>query len=213
VRMKTWLKALLTIAALSLASLPVIAQQQQQNNSQQQTGDAVADAARKARQKEKTEPKPKKVYTNDDISTSHPDSSTSGKPPAEGAVNGQAIPDNAAAGTPGAAGTEGAAAEEKKDPRKEEEASWRKRFKEIHTKIADAEKELDVLQREGEKAQLQYYSDPQKGLNEQYSRKDVNETNGKIAAKKQEIDQLKQTLSDMEDELRKSGGDPGWASE
>jgi chromosome segregation ATPase len=210
--MKTWLNSALVTALLSVASLPLMAQQQQQNTSQQQTGDPVADAARKARQKEKTEPKPKKVYTNDDISTSHPDApnqpaSTSEKPPTEGAPNAQGAAGNAAAGTQGAAG------EDKKDSEKDEEAKWRKRFKEIHTKIADAQKELDVLQREGQKAQLQYYPDPQKALNQQYNRKDVNETNAKIEAKKQEIDQLKQTLSDMEDQLRKSGGDPGWASE
>jgi len=215
-RMKPWLKSLLAIVAVLFASSPLMAQQQ--NNSQQQTGDQVADAARKAREKEKSEPKPKKVYTNDDISTTHPDTanqpaSTGEKPPAEGATNAQGTVDNAAGGTQGAPGTETAAGNEKKDPRKEEEASWRKRFKEIHAKIADAEKELDILQREGEKSQLQYYSDPQKALHEQYSRKDVNETNGKVAAKKQEIDQLKQALSDMEDELRKSGGDPGWGSE
>ena len=201
--MKTDLKVLLAIGALCLASLPAIAQQQQQTPSQQPTGDPVADAARKAREKEKSEPKPKKVYTNDDISTAHPDTANQ---PASGnqGANAQAPPDNNPTGAPG---------EEKKDPRKEEEANWRKRFKEIHTKIADAEKELDILQREGEKAQLQYYPDPQKALNQQYTRKDINETNGKIAAKKQELDQLRQTLSDMEDELRKSGGDPGWANE
>lgn len=74
-----------------------------------------------------------------------------------------------------------------------------------------AEKELDILQREEEKAQVQYYSDPQKALMEQNTRKDINDKNAKIDQKKQEIANLKQQLSDMEDELRKSGGDPGWA--
>ena len=76
-----------------------------------------------------------------------------------------------------------------------------------------AEKELDILQREEQKAQVQYYSDPQKALMEQTTRKDVNDKNAKIEAKKQEIAQLKQNISDMEDELRKSGGDPGWGRE
>ena len=90
---------------------------------------------------------------------------------------------------------------------------WRKRFAAQRKKIADTERELDILQRESEKAQVQYYSDPQKALQEQNSRKDINEKNTKIDQKKLELANLKQQLSDMEDELRKAGGDPGWASE
>jgi chromosome segregation ATPase len=50
-------------------------------------------------------------------------------------------------------------------------------------------------------------------MKEQYSRAEVNEKDTKIAAKKQEVEQLKQKLSSMEDELRRSGGDIGWARE
>jgi hypothetical protein len=60
---------------------------------------------------------------------------------------------------------------------------------------------------------MQYYSDPQKALAEQYSRKDINDKDAKIAAKKKEVDQLTQQISDMQDELRKSGGDPGWGAQ
>jgi len=59
---------------------------------------------------------------------------------------------------------------------------------------------------------VQYYSDPQKALAEQYTRKDINEHDAKIEAKKKEIEQIKQRITDMEDALRKSGGDPGWAA-
>ena len=78
-------------------------------------------------------------------------------------------------------------------------------------KLAKAETELDVLQRESQKSQLEYYPDPQKALSEQNTRKEVNEKLAKIAAKKQEIAQLKQGLEDLEEQLRKSHGDPGWA--
>ena len=57
------------------------------------------------------------------------------------------------------------------------------------------------------------HSDPQKALKEQNSRQDINDTTAKITAKKQELANLKQQLDDMEDDLRKSGGDPGWARE
>jgi len=91
------------------------------------------------------------------------------------------------------------------------ETTWRKRFADQRAKIAAAEKELDILQREFEKAQLQYYDDPQKALMEQNTRKEINEKNAKIEQKKQDIANLKQQLSDLEDDLRKSGGDPGWS--
>ena len=67
------------------------------------------------------------------------------------------------------------------------------------------------MQREAEKADVQYYPDPQKALNEQLTRNEINEKNDKIAAKKKEIADLKQQLSDMEDELRRAGGDFGWS--
>jgi hypothetical protein len=201
---KNWLAGSIVLAGLGLVALPVLAQQQQTGGSgQQQTGDPVADAARKAREQQKTAPKPKKVYTDDDVKPATP-ADTAVATPAGGAA-GQAATDKgqgAAANGTGAAGDAG-----KDDPA----TIWRKRFQEQRDKIAAAEKELDVLQREGDKAQVQYYADPQKALTEQYTRKDINDKNAKIDAKKQEIANLKQQLSDLEDELRKSGGDPGWA--
>src|SRR5262249_35662607 len=98
------------------------------------------------------------------------------------------------------------------DADKSPEKLWRKRFKDAYAKLAQLEKEFDILQREDNKAQTQYYSDPQKAMTEGYTRKDINEKETKIAAKKQEIAQQKQQISYMEDDLRKAGGDPGWAS-
>src|SRR5258707_6758190 len=60
--------ASLALSVLALTALPSAARQQQQDPAQQSTGDPVADAARKAReQKKKDTPKPKKVYTDDDL--------------------------------------------------------------------------------------------------------------------------------------------------
>src|SRR5258705_13960811 len=56
--------SLLFVLGLSFASSVALAQQDQ---SQSNTGDPVADAARKAREQKKTAPKPKKVFTDDDI--------------------------------------------------------------------------------------------------------------------------------------------------
>src|SRR5208282_2303756 len=56
-------KPLALLALCAFAAFTVAAQ----DPSQQQTSDPVADAARKAREQQKTAPKPKKVFTNDDI--------------------------------------------------------------------------------------------------------------------------------------------------
>ncbi len=188
--------SLLFVLGLSFASSVAIAQQDQ---SQANTGDPVADAARKAREQKKMAPKPKKVFTDDDVAT---------RPPAD--VQTSTAPDKsddvAAQGKAPVSKTD---AEKKEDPNSE--AAWRKRFAAQRRKISDAEEALSVLQREAEKADLQYYPDPQKALQEQYTRAEINAKNDKIAEKKKEIADLKQQLSDMEDQLRSSGGDPGWA--
>jgi hypothetical protein len=199
-KMKSVLKVSMILPGLFLAALPAMAQQE---SSQQSTGDPVADAARKARAQKKDEPKPKRVFTDDDV-----------KP----AVATPATPATAAA----TSDTAGTAADAKKNPDgkgagdaapdKNSEAAWRSRFKKQRDDIARAEQELDVLQRESQKAQLEYYPDPQKAMVQQNTRKDINETNTKIEAKKQEITRLKQGLDDMQDALRKAGGDPGWGN-
>jgi predicted RNase H-like nuclease (RuvC/YqgF family) len=197
--------ASLALMALALTDLPAPAQQQQQDP-QQSTGDPVADAARKAReQKKKDTVKPKRVYTDEDVN--HlvlPDAPASGN-----AAAGAATQDGAAK-KPDAGGKDAAGKTAK--PEESPETKWRKQFKEAYGNLDRAQRELDVLQREDNKAQVQYYSDPQKALSEQYTRKDINDKDTKIAAKKKEIDQLKQQISDMEEALRKSGGDPGWAT-
>jgi septal ring factor EnvC (AmiA/AmiB activator) len=48
-------------------------------------------------------------------------------------------------------------------------------------------------------------------MNEQNNRTEINDKTAKIEAKKKELAQLQQQLDDMEAELRKAGGDPGWA--
>jgi hypothetical protein len=183
---------LLTLFGLTATTTPA-----QQSSSQSQTGDAVADAARRSREQKKTEAPPKKVYTDDDFASTR-------QAPASDAAKSDAPAKEAAAGTEAA---DKPGAEEDKNG----EAYWRKRFKKAHDKLATAEKELDILQREQDKDQVQYYNDPQKALMQQYNRSDINEKNAKIDAKKKEIEALKQELANMEDELRKAGGDSGWA--
>lgn len=212
-RVTRWWKLGVVVAVLWAAALPVRAQPQ--DAGQQSTGDPVADAARKARQEKKNAVKPKKVYTDDDVSKNK-NASASAPIAAEDMAKQQKPAEQPAdAATTTTEKAAGAPDDPTKDFSKEknDEATWHKRFKAIHEKIAQAQKELDVLQRETQKAEIQYYPDPQKTMVEQYTRKDILDKDAKIAAKKQEIAKLQQRLSDLEDELRKAGGDPGWARE
>jgi chromosome segregation ATPase len=203
-RLTTWLKSWALLCLLCIAAWPLAALAQQQGSEQQPATDPMAEAARKAREQKKTEAKPKKVYTDDDFR------------PAPVAVSGEKATEGEKGGAGSAAGTTQAAGKgEKKDgaPAEDQEKTWRKRFKDMHARIAQAEEELNILQRELDKGQVQYYTDPQKALEEQNTRKDIDEKTNKINEKKKEIEELKQKQSDMEDELRKSGGDIGWARE
>ncbi|HET7106734.1 MAG TPA: hypothetical protein VFI38_07980 [Candidatus Acidoferrum sp.] len=191
--------ALLRISALSLllgaAPFTTLAQQ---DSSQPSSGDPVADAARKARADQKTAPKPKKVFTNDDIPSAPPSA-----PPASATAANKAAA-NAQSDDPNAKKP----LDPEDDPKNE--AYWRKHARLLRTKLATAEKELDILQRELSKDELQYYPDPQKALQQQYNRSEINEKRSKVDAKKTEVDSLKQQVADLEDAVRKAGGDPGW---
>ena len=159
---KTGVYVLLVLPVLGLAGIAVAAKHQ---DATQQTGDPVADAARKAREKQKSEAKPKKVFTNDDVAPAPAPvpaataaTSTDGKDARAGDAN---------AAKPGDATAADAKADKAPD---NTEAGWRKRFAEQRAKISQAEQELDILQREQTKLQTQYYADPQKALAEQSDR-------------------------------------------
>jgi hypothetical protein len=188
------LLAITFAAAVAFAATPARPQDQS-------TGDPVADAARRAREQKKVAPKPKKVFTDDDV-TPKP-----AEQPAPAAAATASESSEAATSKPTT--TKAAAGQKEEDPNSEQ--AWRKRFAEQRRKISDAETELDVLQREASKADLQYYTDPQKAMQEQFTRDEINKKNAAIDAKKKEIADLKQQLSDMEDQLRASGGDIGWS--
>jgi hypothetical protein len=93
------------------------------------------------------------------------------------------------------------------------EAYWRKQFANLHYKIRMAQSELDILQRELNEALLIYDPNPQKAMRENVTRKNINAHRQALEDKKKEIAGLRLQLSDLEDELRHAGGDPGWSRE
>ncbi len=186
-------KVIFGAASLILLTLPLCYGAPQESS--------VAEAARKAREQKKNQPKAAKTVTNDELGAI----GTGGV-----SVVGSAPPAETSAADKPAPAAEDQSAKPKvvKD-----EAYWRRRFAEARGRLRTAQKELDILQRELNLQQQQYYSDPNKALREQYDRKQINDSRKAIEDKTKEVEQLKQKLSDLEDELRRAGGEPAWARE
>jgi hypothetical protein len=166
-----------------------------------QTTDPLAAAARKAREqkKEQAGAKSPRVFNNDNIPTQGGVSAVGQNP----------TPDNAA-GTDAAAGNGSAPASGGSSADAGEKA-WRDRFAKLRKKLEQDQADLDLMQRELGVLDVQYYNDPVKGMQQGYSRSDINEKTDKIEAKKKTIEADQQAITDAEEELHKAGGDPGWA--
>jgi hypothetical protein len=67
------------------------------------------------------------------------------------------------------------------------------------------------MQRELGVLDVQYYNNPVQAMQQELTRSDINDKTSKIDAKKKDIEADQQAIDDAEDELRKAGGDPGWA--
>jgi hypothetical protein len=157
--------------------------------------ESLGDAARRAWAQKKHFGKPTKVFTNDDMGRLKDAPSVIGNHSALASERAQdKKPSNG-------------------DDRKKDEVYWRAKFAAARKTLADDMRELDIFQRELNLKEQQFYQDPNAALKQQYSRDDVNKTQIEIDSKKQDVEKDKQSPSDLEDELRKAGGDPGWASE
>src|SRR5215472_3463191 len=148
--------------------------------------DSVADAARKAQAEKKSAPKAKMVIDNDNLDTLKGVINVVGQEPA---------PAEDATKKDGA--QKSAAAPAEKAPAKDE-AYWRQRFSDANKKLADDTHELDVLQREFNLKQQQYYTDPMASLKQQYSRQDINDTRTKIDDKTTAVAQDKQDIANLQ---------------
>ncbi len=168
---------------------------------------SIAEAARKAKAERKQQPPPKQVWTDDNLpKTPH-------AAPAATAEGGEQGAAEAGGGAKGAA--KPGADDNKKQA--ELESSWRAKFVAAHKKLDDDQKDLDLKQREYNLKRQQYYSDPNTAMREQYNKygggrgPELNDLEKQMDEKKQQIEQDKQAISDLEDELRKAGLPPGWS--
>jgi hypothetical protein len=201
-RRALWLTA---AAAVTLFPVSGLCQQDQQATAPApqppaKQEDSLAAAARRSREQKKEASKPARAFDNDNIPT-HGGISTVGNPSTSDAGNPPATTE-AATGIAPASSAKPAGGDEK---------SWRKRFADLRRKLEADQQELDIMQRELGVLDVQNYSDPVKGMQQGLTRSDINEKTAKIEAKKKQIAADQQAISDAEDDLRKSGGDSGWA--
>jgi protein involved in sex pheromone biosynthesis len=165
-----------------------------------QPQDSVVDAAKKAQAEKKTGIKPKMVIDNDNLGTLTGAVNVVGQVPAPPA-------DKSKAGA-----VDKTAEDKTKDkPAEKGEKYWRDKFADANKKLDGDAHELDVLQREYNLKQQQYYSDPNTAMKEQYNRQDLTDTKSKIDDKTAAVAKDKQDISDLEDSLRQTGGEAGWA--
>ena len=125
----------------------------------------------------------------------------------------------AAAGGSATGGTEaavaGGAAADQSGGDDCDETCWRGKFTAARKAIKDAEKELDILQREEKLARTQYYKDPNQAQREQYSNStaggsELQQLKNDIEAKRKDVEKLKQDLRTLGDDLRRAGKPAGW---
>lgn len=80
----------------------------------------------------------------------------------------------------------------------------------LKAKLETHQRELGVLQQKLGQNKMQYYNDPNKSLQQQYSRQDIDKLKSEIDAKQLDVDADNKAIDDLHDKLRHEGGDPGW---
>ncbi|HEY7825664.1 MAG TPA: hypothetical protein VIC00_02510 [Candidatus Acidoferrales bacterium] len=91
------------------------------------------------------------------------------------------------------------------------ENTWRDKFATLRHKLEQDQENLAVLQRELGTLNTQFYSDPNKQLEQQLTRSDIDKKTAEINAATEQVAADQKAIADAESDLRASGGDPGWA--
>jgi len=195
------LKRVLLASALALAIaglVPLFAQTQGQSIS-------LGELAKKLRSQRATSQKSVRVFTNDNL----PRGPASGgitiagsmatEPPAQQGQPSSGSEAGTAAGASagGSSGTHG-------------EKYYRERMAELRSRLELHQRELSVLQQKQGQGQMQFYGDPNKTLQQEYSRSDINKVTDEVAKKQAEIDGDNRAIQDLQDQLRREGAPSGW---
>jgi hypothetical protein len=160
---------------------------------------SLGEVARRLKAKrEKEKQKPVAVYTNDNLPTQGSLGIATFKP-TEGAKEKQPSKN---------AGTVAAGPGDEHD-----EKYFRSKADKIRARMELHQRQLAVLQQELGLGKMQYYPNPQKTLEQESTpafQSDVDKLRSKIAETQNEIADDQKAMDDLQQELRREGGDPGW---
>ena len=199
-----------TLLCMVLCLGLALAQDKQATSSTPSLGE-LARQLKAAREKEQQ--KPAKVYTNDNLP---PEVSTGGLAVAAGISGSSPEEKSAAEVQQSASQKSGERAKPAATPTSQskegahDEEYYRTRMSELQSQLDLHQRELSVLRQKLSLNEMQYYPDPNKALQQEYSRSDINKLNEDIQNKQQQVTTDQQAIQELRDQLRREGGDPGW---
>jgi len=91
-----------------------------------------------------------------------------------------------------------------------DEAYYRSEMKKIQDRMDLHKRQLEVLKQKQAQGQLQYYADPNKTLQEEFSRSEINKKQDEVAKKQEEISEDQKAMDGLRDQLRREGKPAGW---
>jgi hypothetical protein len=191
---------MLLAGALGLIASPEIGLAAPQQ--QQQQGQSVAEAARKAKEQQKTAPKAATVWTNETIGTVQASINVVGQPSSAAAST------TSPAAAPPTAEDTGAAAPPEVSA--EDLARVQSQLDDARKELASLKTDLDLLQRKYDLDAAQYYGTPNYAAN-QKGQTMLNGEKSAIAAKKPAVDAAQKKVDELEKQFKALGGKPASA--
>ncbi len=165
----------------------------------------LADLARQAKAQRAKSREKTKVYTNEDIEALPPlpmrTTNLPGKPTAQ-STTGNKAGNDALKARPAEAGSE-----------KHGEEYFRARMGKLEERLELDQREVTVLQQTLGQSEMMYYSDPVQGLLQSSgptAMSDVHSQQDQIAKKQADVAADQVAIDNLQDELRRASGDPGW---
>ena len=179
------------------------------------TSESLGDLARKLKaERAKSQEKPK-VITNDDLATMPPSPGQSTASPAKPSETSRESGERRAQEKAGKEATK-ESAKATLAPKSEEthgEEYFRDHMSALQNRLEIHQRELSVLEQKLGQNQMVYYPNPNQGLLQESgptAMSDVNNLQDQIVKKKAEIAADQEAIENLQEQLRREGGEPGW---